>query len=259
MREELFDPLGLRGTGFCEGSATVPGRAQDYEVGRAGLVATPYWHNSGFFAAGGLCSTVVDLGRWQTALDEGRVVTPATLAEMSAPTPLPDGVEVDYGYGVRRGRFQGHVKRGHTGGGRSNRAALARYPDDGLTVVVLLNTERSDAPVVAIDIEARLARRVFEEPMPSPHDLALTAEDAARFAGEYHGSPPLRVSAGPAGLRLQRGRRRPGVALLAQGNGVFLNGEQPAVELRFLPEGAPRAGRVAIYDNGWFLALRTRR
>ncbi len=259
MEEELFQPLGLRGTGFCEGASTVPGRAQDYEVGRDGLVATQYWRRSGFFAGGGLCSTVADLARWQRALDEGRVLAAATLADMVAPTVLADGVEVDYGYGVRLGGLDGHRKWGHTGGGRSNRAVLARYPDEGLTVAVLMNTERSDAPLVAIDIEARLARRVLGEAEPSPAEIPLAPDEAARYAGEYLGSPPLRVTAASDGLRLRRGRRGADVRLRARGDGVFVNQEQPSVELRFLPAGAERARRIAIYDNGWFLALRTRR
>jgi len=54
------------------------------------------------FSAGSICSTVSDLITWQRALNQGRVVRPAGLSLMRAPTVLSDGTTVDYGLGTRR-------------------------------------------------------------------------------------------------------------------------------------------------------------
>src|SRR6185295_18023506 len=115
-----------------------------------------------FFSSGGLCSSVLDLVRWQQALDAGRVVAAAGVQAMRTPTRLSDGQEADYGYGMRLGWTAGRRKWGHTGGGRSNKAVLARYPDQDVTVAVLLNTERTGtATVAATDVEVAIGQLVF--------------------------------------------------------------------------------------------------
>src|SRR6185503_11998354 len=108
--------------------------------------------------SGGLCSTVEELVAWEKALEDGRVVSPAMLQAMRSPARIEDGVEADYGFGTRLGLTRTHRKLGHTGGGQSNKAVLARYPDDDVTVAVLLNTERDDARVTAAELEDRIGR-----------------------------------------------------------------------------------------------------
>ncbi len=149
VRDEIAAPLALKGTGYCEDGSEVSGRGRDYQSGAKTVSPTAYWMDPRFFAAGGLCSTVLDLVRFEKGLEEGRVVSPALLKAMRAPARLPDGLEADYGYGTRLGFTGRHRKLGHTGAGQSSKAVLARYPDDDVTVAVLLNTERNNATVTA--------------------------------------------------------------------------------------------------------------
>ena len=64
-------------------------------------------------------------------------------------TPVVYLLAFGYGLGTRLGDTAGHRKLGHTGGGTSNKAVLARYPDDDVTIAVLLNTEAYNARVTA--------------------------------------------------------------------------------------------------------------
>jgi len=73
VHDEIAAPLGLTGTGYCEEGQDIPGRGRDYLSGRKSLALTPYWSEPRFFAAGALCSTVVDLVRMEAALEAGRV------------------------------------------------------------------------------------------------------------------------------------------------------------------------------------------
>ena len=91
VHDELAVPLGLTGTGYCEDGSAVPGRGRDYQSGVKTVSPTPYWTQPRFFAAGGLCSTVLDLVRWEKALEDGRVVSPAMLQAMRTPARLPTG------------------------------------------------------------------------------------------------------------------------------------------------------------------------
>src|SRR5437867_6963019 len=185
VHDELAVPLGLTGTGYCEDGSAVPGRGRDYQSGVKTVSPTSYWTEPRFFAAGGLCSTVLDLVRWEKALEDGRVVSPAMLRVMRTPARLPDGLEVDYGYGTRLGVTGRHRKLGHTGGGRSNKAVLARYPDDDVTVAVLLNTERTNAPVTATDLEESIERLFFGLAEPSPRSGTVSEQELHGYAGQY--------------------------------------------------------------------------
>jgi CubicO group peptidase (beta-lactamase class C family) len=256
LRGAIVEPAGLTATGYCEGGGAVPNRAQDYEAGRRGAAPTAYWEHAGFFAAGGLCASAADLLRWEHALDEGRVLSAASVARMRAPSLLADGYPVDYGLGTRMGDLRGHRKLGHTGGGKSNRSVLAHYPADGLTVIVLMNTERIGAKLVATDIEARLARLALGLGEAAPAAKPLPREAVGRYTGWYAGSTTWTVSGGAQGLQAH-GPRLGRARLLWEGGDLFLHADSPSTEMRFAGEGA-RAERLAVYDNGWFIGVRKR-
>jgi CubicO group peptidase (beta-lactamase class C family) len=260
VQEEIAGPLGLAGTGYCEDGTPVPGRARDYLSSPRRVSRTDYWQKAKFFAAGGLCSTVLDLVRWEQALENGRVVSPAMLAEMRTPARLPESLEADYGLGTRMGLTGSRRKVGHTGGGQGNKAVVARYPDDDVTIAVLTNTERASAPISANEIEERIARLFFGLPeLPSPDPVAL--ELLERYTGEYRdGARLVRVGSEGGVLTIRPGyRHRPESRLLSDGDGRFVAEEDPTIELRFQMRNAESLG-YARYRNGWFsgLAVRTR-
>jgi D-alanyl-D-alanine carboxypeptidase len=259
VRDELAVPLGLTGTGYCEDGTVMPGRARDYLSGVKTVTPTDYWTQARFFASGGLCSTVLDLVRWEKALEDSRVVRPASLLAMRSPTPLPGGLEADYGYGTRLGMTGGHRKLGHTGGGQGNKAVLARYPDDDLTIAVLLNSERPNAAATANDLEERIARAFFGLEETSPTGIAKHEEGLSRYAGRYRdGGRLVRVTVGKGTLELRTDpRRKARSALAAVGGDVFRDAEDPSVQLRFQIR-ADEAKGYGRYHNGWFVGLGVR-
>jgi hypothetical protein len=220
---------------------------------------TPYWTSPRFFASGGLCSSVLDLVRWQEALESGRVVSAEGAQLMRTPIRIADGQDADYGFGLRLGWTAGHRKMGHTGGGRSNKAVLARYPADGVTIAVLLNTERTGAVVAATDLELAVARLLFGIPDPAPAGVPLAPQDLARYVGQYRdGQRLMRVVSEDGALKLRVGPGRHGISpLIAQGGDVFVDGEEPSLHLRFQMAEA-RARGYARYHNGWFVGAGVR-
>jgi CubicO group peptidase (beta-lactamase class C family) len=260
VRDELATPLGLGGTGYCEDGSQVPGRGQDYQSGVRTVSPTPYWKDPRFFAAGGLCSTVLDLVKWERALEDGRVISPAMLQAMRTPARLDDGSEADYGFGTRLGFTGGHRKLGHTGGGLSNKAVLARYPDDDVTVAVLLNTERTNARVTATDLEERIERLFFGLDEPSPPAAPAPEPDLQRYAGQYRdGVRLVRIATAGGMLTVRPGLgHRPDSRLTSGGGDVFLDAAEPSMEMRFQLRGDQPHG-YRRYHNGWFVGLGVRR
>ncbi len=259
VHDEIAAPLGLTGTGYCEEGQDIPGRGRDYLSGRKSLALTPYWSEPRFFAAGALCSTVVDLVRMEAALEAGRVVSAPMLAAMRTPSRLASGLEADYGFGTRLGFTAGRRKLGHTGAGQSNKAVLARYPDQDVTVAVLLNTERAGASVTATDIEERVEQLFFDLPGATPAPAPASSAPLQRYIGEYRDNAGLvRFSTDGKTLTAKPGvRHRIQSRLVPEGGGLFFAEDEPAYAIRFQSEGERTRG-YGRYHNGWFVGLAAR-
>jgi CubicO group peptidase (beta-lactamase class C family) len=258
VRDELVTPLGLTGTGYCEDGTLVPGRARDYLSGGRRLSPTDYWTGGRFFAGGGLCATVLDLVAFERALEEGRVVSPAMLRAMRAPTAMPGGIAAGYGLGTRLGETAGRPKIGHTGGGQGNKAVLARYPAEDLTIAVLFNSERDHADVTPNELEERIARLFFAG-TEAPPAVEPAPGDLLRYVGQYREGPRLSSVTVDAGMLLLRPglRDQKQSRLFAAPGGGLVSADDPSVLLRFqVADGEPKA--LARYRNGWFSGVAVR-
>jgi CubicO group peptidase (beta-lactamase class C family) len=166
LRREVLDPLGMADSGYRPDLAPGPGYALAYADW---TTPAPTFSESIAFAAGGMYSTVTDLGRWQRFLLTGSpaVVEPGTLAELLRPR-VAMGPQEWYGYGIVS---RGTVSRGTAGsgtgtGGRvvvdshhhdGNVPGVATYlevrPDTGVSVTVLANIT-TDAAGIGRDLAA---------------------------------------------------------------------------------------------------------
>jgi CubicO group peptidase (beta-lactamase class C family) len=149
MEKLLFAPLGLKDTRYDVGRVLVKGRASGYLRQGTLVMNAPYLNASLPFAAGGLMTTVDDLHAFMLALSENKVIDQDLLERMVTPN-----LE-NYGYGwVITRRFDRRTV-GHTGGMPGFAAAVARYPDDGVSVIVLSNVQNTVAPgLISRDLAA---------------------------------------------------------------------------------------------------------
>jgi CubicO group peptidase (beta-lactamase class C family) len=115
--------------------------------------------------------------KWQAGLDAGRVLSTSSLKLMRTATTLSDGTVVDYGLGTRLGMLEGHRVLGHTGGGGGFAGALDYFPDDHLTIVVLVNTEVGANP--ALTLAAGIARPLLGLPEKTLRDLPVPQQELA--------------------------------------------------------------------------------
>jgi CubicO group peptidase (beta-lactamase class C family) len=184
VRERLFAPLGMTSARMCDARSLVPHLAAGYDVERGALTPAAFITWKLPFAAGAICASATDLLRWQAALDSGRVIAPRSLALMRSPTRLTDGTSIDYGLGTRLGSVEGHAVVGHTGSGGGFAAALTAYPDDRLTVAVLLNTGVGANP--ALTLSANIARVALGlDATKAIDDLPVPPEEMAALPGRY--------------------------------------------------------------------------
>jgi CubicO group peptidase (beta-lactamase class C family) len=147
MRERLFGPLGMGDSGYDSGDGAALNGTRGYAS--LGVPAIPI-DTSNLFAAGSLYSSATDLYRLAQALDGGSLLAPEIAAQMYAP------LYYSYGYGWKIEQRYGRRVIYHPGYMSGAATYLGRYPEDGLTVVVLSNLEVADV-VGAADALAGIA------------------------------------------------------------------------------------------------------
>src|SRR5687768_4067935 len=229
LQDELFTPLGLRSTIYCDQAPLIKRRAEGYapRPGGGGFINAEPLSMTQPYAAGSLCSTVDDLVRWTQALAGGKVVSPASYKLMTTPVALNDGKPITYGFGLGTGTLGGHRQVSHNGGINGFVAELHHYPDDSLITVVLTNT----GALTAVQLERLIARRAL-----GIKDLPAVPIDAAaleRLVGEYAiGSTRLRMVVEGGRLRAES-PGAPAFGLKHVGSGRFVRDDNDDVQFEF--------------------------
>ena len=232
VEEKLMRPAGMRDAHYCSESAVRPNKTSGYDWdGKAMIQKRPLSHLWPY-AAGSLCSTALDLVRWNEALHNSRrILGEAAYRAMITPDTLLDGYRVGYAKGLALTPVVGHRSLHHGGGINGWTCDNLYFPAESLSVVVLYNTSGPAAPGEAAEqiAEAVLGRRVTAA---RPID-----GDPARFAGRYTG----RGRGGPTELTItvangavsatMRGTARP---LIYVGDGIFMSG---SMKLAFREQG----------------------
>lgn len=145
LSERIFKPLGMTSTRLISDRDIIPNRASGYEIDRNGNLKNQEWVSPTFnsTADGTLYFNVLDVARWDEALYGTKLLTQRSLDRMWTVVPLNDGKPnpAGYGFGWLIGAQNGHKRIEHGGAWQGFTCRISRYPDDGLTVVVLTNLE----------------------------------------------------------------------------------------------------------------------
>jgi CubicO group peptidase (beta-lactamase class C family) len=141
MRERIFGPLGMSSTTNRDPRGVIPFRANGYETNKSGQYVNRDYDLTDIFSAGAIVSTVDDLAKWNASLDSQKLLNAASEKEMWTPLTLRNGKTHDYGFGWFLSPLQGHQNIGHSGSTSGFSASIQRFPKDGLTVIVLTNSD----------------------------------------------------------------------------------------------------------------------
>jgi D-alanyl-D-alanine carboxypeptidase len=146
LRDNLFAPLGMRNSGY-EDEAAARTLAKGYVIKGGEWKIAPTISMSVVHAAGATYTTVDDLLRWEQALGSGKLLGPDSTRAMFT----------DYGgYGLAWGMrerlgYRVHMHSGHIYGFHT---MLCRYPDDGVTIIVLANLWTASVSWIANELAA---------------------------------------------------------------------------------------------------------
>ena len=147
-------PAGHERHALREPRALLPSRASGYETNRAGQLHRPRPRLDGcFFRRRAGFDRRATWPNGTPALDTDKILTAASRAEMWTPVKLNDGTDHLYGFGWFLEPWQGHANIGHSGSTSGFSASLQRFPEAGLTVILLTNSDE-------FDIATKLAREI---------------------------------------------------------------------------------------------------
>ena len=170
LQQRILDRFELKRTG-CNGVDHVDENAA---VGASifalgDLEATTPWEPVWTLGTGNLFSTARDLARWNAALISGEVVPTAQFADFTRSAILTDGSDAHYAWGLGVWDPGGIRELRHTGGLPGFSTANAIYPDLGLDVVVLANSDGLELPKSVVrPILALLTDQPISAVLPAP-------------------------------------------------------------------------------------------
>ena len=95
---------------------------------------------------GGVYSSLDDLARWDAGLRNYTLLSEAEIQPALTPVKAPvgspeepDGKPAEYGFGWFLNAYKGHKRMWHYGETMGFRSTIQRFPDDGLTLIILSN------------------------------------------------------------------------------------------------------------------------
>ncbi|HEU4521198.1 MAG TPA: serine hydrolase domain-containing protein [Thermoanaerobaculia bacterium] len=156
IHTEFALPLGLADTGVC-GTYNLP-VPEGYGLVQGSWARVPPSVMSVPFSAGAICSTASDLVRWSNLMVSGAVVRPESYAAMTVPTTLTNNSVAQYGFGFFLQKQLGRPQVWHTGGINGFLSSLVHFPEEGLTIAVIINANPTPPGVAAHLIAMEIAR-----------------------------------------------------------------------------------------------------
>ena len=143
----IFTPLGMTATRPTSVAAIIPNRAGGYAWSKDRFENMDNW--PAVRPSGAFVSTVLDMAKWEIALQSDRILTTPTKQQIWTPVRLNDGSEYPYGFGWEIDHFPNGIGPTgvsmirHEGTIPGFRAVYWRLPKQDITVIVLSNLERA--------------------------------------------------------------------------------------------------------------------
>jgi CubicO group peptidase (beta-lactamase class C family) len=159
LRARVLEPAGMSTARIIGEADIVPNRAAGYRL-VDGEIKNQEWVSPTLntTADGSLYLSVLDLAKWDAALTNATVLSKASLEASWTPARLNDGSAAPYGFGWELGELAGHRVVQHGGRWQGFTTHIARYLDDGLTVIVLTNLRSGDPGEIARGIAGMYER-----------------------------------------------------------------------------------------------------
>jgi len=190
LKENIFDPLGMKNTGYDHWGTILNKRATGYSRSPRGFQTASYLDMSIPYAAGSLYSTVEDLYLWDQALYGEKILAPKSKELMFKPNLNNYG----YGFVITKATLAPPTKLQvpviqHNGGINGFNTVIVRMPNDKRLIVLLDNAEDGQyLDRISLGIMSILYDQPFDSPKRSIANALLntiTEKDVASAITQY--------------------------------------------------------------------------
>ena len=186
MEQQIFQPLGMHHTFVMDDAEkVVDNLAPSYA----------FYNNAyhedimrySFFGSTGVFTTVNDFGKWARNFSDPKVGNQQIFKAMNTPFVLNNGQQSIYGLGQFIEDYKGLSQIQHGGGSASYRTYIGRFPEQGLTVLVLSNNGTINSQSKALAVADLFLQPYFEQTTAEPKAefIQLPTADLAAFSGSY--------------------------------------------------------------------------
>jgi len=158
LHERIFRPLGMTNTTSRIPAYVVPHRAAGYELKNHVHINRDY-DLTDLFSAGAIISTIMDMAKWNEALNGEKLLKASSKEQWWSPAKLNNGKNKDYGFGWTLDPLNGHKNIGHGGATSGFSATIQRFPDDKLSILILTNADETG---VATTLARKIAQLYFD-------------------------------------------------------------------------------------------------
>jgi CubicO group peptidase (beta-lactamase class C family) len=168
LKEKIFNPLGMRNSGYDHNLEIIPQRAYGYNRFALEVQNANYIDMTVPFSAGALYSTVEDLYKWDQALYTDKILSNENVRKLFGKY-IPAFGGMDYGYGwavtkISDGHGDSVNVVAHGGAVNGFNSLIERFTDDKNLIVLLNNTGATNLQDIAKHIEKILYNEKYEMP-----------------------------------------------------------------------------------------------
>lgn len=155
LQEHIFRPLGMTSTRIISEADIVPNRSSGYRL-VDGQLKNQEWVSPTLntTADGALYTSVLDLAKWDAALDARKFLKPSSYDAMWSPVKLNNGKTYPYGSGWFLSDENGKKVVSHDGAWQGFTMNITRHLHERLTVIVMTNldSDHSHPEKIAEDV-----------------------------------------------------------------------------------------------------------
>jgi CubicO group peptidase (beta-lactamase class C family) len=155
IQEKIFAPLSMETARIINEEDIVMNRAAGYQL-KDGVWKNQTWvaPSLNTTADGSIYLTILDLVKWDAAITQKKLISDASRNLMTTPVRIKNDSTYNYGFAWFLNPINKHKAQSHSGSWQGFNSFLLRFPDDGLTIIILTNTFPSKPGLIAEDIAA---------------------------------------------------------------------------------------------------------
>ena len=174
MRQNVWLPAGMNNTRLDDPLEIIPNRVRGYQLVSGQVKNSEFVDISSRMGGGGTRSTVPDLLKYARAVMGGKLLSHASMVQVTSSMATRDGRFTNYGMGWETTPDLGRFMLVHSGGQQETTTLLYLVPSQNLAMAVAINFESAN-PGAYLD-------RLFQLLTGSPRNVALYSGDKSKAA-----------------------------------------------------------------------------